>query len=103
MFLGAYHFTGDAAALLEGYALLCAEYPPALLQLQVCVQTPDGITVYDACPSEEVFARFSSSGHFLAVVAQAGLPVPRVEPLGEVRNVVASQEGAGQSARRSSA
>ena len=85
MFLGAYHFDGDPAVLMSGYRRLMAGSPPDSSDLHVCVEHVDGITVFDACPSREVFAGFSTGVEFRMAIADAGLPAPRVEPLGEVR------------------
>jgi len=80
----AYHFDGERDELLTGYDRLLASYPPEILDLNVCVVTDGGITVYDSCPSREVFEEFSRSPEFAAAVAAAGLPQPRIEPLGEI-------------------
>jgi hypothetical protein len=95
MFLGAYHFDGDPDALAAAYRRLVEGFPPGALQLHVCVATPDGLTVYDACPTREVFDAFSRGDDLAQAVAAAGLPAPRVRPLGEVHNVVV---GAGAAA-----
>jgi len=50
------------------------------------VVTENGISVYDACPSREVFEEFSRD--FPAAVVAVGLPAPRIVPLGDVHNVV---------------
>jgi hypothetical protein len=85
MFLGAYHFDGDPADLLAAYRRLMAGFPPDSSDLHVCVEHVDGITVFDACPSSEVFAAFSTGLEFRTAIDNAGLPAPRIEPLGEVR------------------
>ena len=85
MFLGAYHFDGDPADLLPGYRRLMAGFPPDSSDLHVCVERVDGITVFDACPSSDVFAGFSADLEFRMAIEAAGLPAPRVEPIGEVR------------------
>jgi hypothetical protein len=84
MFLGAYHFDGDGGALTGAYDRLVAQFPPGVVELNVCVVHDAGITVFDACPSREAFAGFSQSPDFLAAVTAAGLPAPRVELLGDV-------------------
>ena len=86
MFLGAYYFDGDPARLLDAYRQLMQGFPPENIDLHVCVERSDGIVVYDACPSREVFAAFSTGPDFARAVKAAGLPVPRVEQLGEVRS-----------------
>jgi hypothetical protein len=83
MFLGSYRFAGDPAALLPAYDKLVAAYPDAV-DLHACVIADDGITVYDACPSREVFEGFTAGPEFAAAVADAGLPRPVVTGLGDV-------------------
>ena len=84
MFLGAYHFDGSPADLLPAYDRLIASIPPDSIHLHVCVVRDGGLTVFDACPSAEVFAGFSTGPEFAGAVEAAGLPAPRVEPLGDV-------------------
>jgi hypothetical protein len=84
MFLGAYHFEGSPEELLAAYERLRAGFADDALDLHVAVIGADGISVYDACPSASVFSAFSTSPDFAAAVQAAGLPTPRVEPLGEV-------------------
>lgn len=87
MFLSAYHFDGDPAALAAAHDRLYQRFPPESLDLHVCVLVEGGITVFDACPSREVFAAFSQGAEFRQALAEAGLPQPRLEPLGEVHDV----------------
>ena len=88
LFLGAYHFDGDPPELLRAHDRLMAGFPAGEIDLHVCVEREGGITVFDACPSREVFAAFSTSGEFLSALTAAGLPAPRVEPLGAVRTTI---------------
>jgi hypothetical protein len=90
MFLSAYHFDGDPAELLAGQQRLMRSFPPDALELNVCVERADGITIYDACPSRAVFDEFHTSDAFRVAVSAAGLPSPRIEPLGDVHGAVAS-------------
>jgi hypothetical protein len=92
MFLGAYHFDGDPAGLLPAYERLFAGLPSEQIQLHVCVLGPGGLIVLDACPSEDVFAAFSTNPEFAAAVASAGLPQPRVERLGVVHRALAPEQ-----------
>ena len=89
MFLSAYHYDGDPAALVTAYDVMRRGFPPDTFELHACVVTGSGITVYDACPTREVFEGFSVSPEFRGAVAAAGLPAPRIEPLGEVHHAVA--------------
>ena len=84
MFLGAYNFDGDPEVLIPAYERLVASMPPGVVSLQVCVRREGGLTVFDACPSKDVFDGFSASADFAGAVAAAGLPSPRIEPLGDV-------------------
>src|SRR5205823_941269 len=59
MFLGAYYFDGPPPELIPAYERLMAGFPPDGLELHVCVVRDGGLTVYDACPSAEIFAAFS--------------------------------------------
>lgn len=88
MFLSAYHYDGAAAPLLAAYDRLRAGFPSDAFLLHVCVVTATGITVFDACPSREVFQEFSQNADFRRRTADAGLPQPRIEPLGEVHDAV---------------
>jgi hypothetical protein len=86
MFLSAYHFDGPTDELLPAYGRLQVSFPPDSVELQICIAREGGITIYDACPSRTVFEDFHRSPEFLSTVADVGLPVPRVEPLGDVEN-----------------
>lgn len=86
MFLGAYHFDGDPAALVAAYERLAADFRPENLDLHLCVIGDRGVTVYDACPTPEIFAEFSAGAQFRDALRHAGLPAPRVEPLGTVHS-----------------
>ncbi len=84
MFFGAYRFPGDPAELLPGYDRLMAAMPEEAISLHVCVVEEDGITVFDACPTREVFLEFSGGPGFGNAVVAAGLPAPVVRPLGTI-------------------
>lgn len=51
MVLGAYHFDGHADELLPAYHRLLEVLPPGAVQLQLCVGTERGLTLFDTCPS----------------------------------------------------
>ena len=91
MFLSAYHFDGEPAALVPAYDAFAGTFPPGALGLHACVLTANGITVYDACPTRQVFEEFHRSAEFRSAVAAVGLPLPRIEPIGEVHHAMASQ------------
>lgn len=89
MFLSAFHYDGDPARLVPAYDTMREGFPEDAFELHVCVVTSTGITVFDACPSREVFEEFSRSPQFLDAAAAAGLPASRIEPLGEIHYAVA--------------
>lgn len=85
MHLGVYRFEGEPARLLASYETLLAAFPAEQLQFHVCVQRPDAIEVYDACPTREMFEAFAASAEFRGALRTAGLPQPSVTALGETR------------------
>jgi hypothetical protein len=92
MFLSTYDFDGDPATLLPAYdRFIAASHRADALLLHVCVVREGGITIYDACPSREVFEDFSQSAQFAEAIAAAGLPRPRTTPRGEVHLAHLSQ------------
>lgn len=56
--------------------------PDVLLNL--CVARADGITVIDACPTRADFESFTASDDFASNLKAFGLPIPRIETLGDV-------------------
>ncbi len=91
MVLTAYHFDGDPEALLEGHHKMSQMYPPNSLDLHVAISTEAGITVFDACPDRATQKAFASSPEFTGVLAQVGLPTPRIEVLGDVHFATMNQ------------
>lgn len=91
MYLTAYHFRGDREPLLAASDRLLAAYPPSSLPIVLCVVRSDGVTILDACPSEEVAAAFSSSSEFAASLSAVGLPEPVVEHLGDIHRIVVDE------------
>lgn len=92
MYLGIYRFEGKVPDLLAGYDRMMRAVPPAALHLHVCVPGDGGLWVYDACPTREIFERFSGSVEFRALLADSGLPVPQVRPVGDVHRAVVGGE-----------
>ncbi|MEJ2564961.1 MAG: hypothetical protein P8164_12355 [Gammaproteobacteria bacterium] len=84
MFLGIYRFEGEANELREAYDRLLDNIPHSNLSLHACVADAGGLTIFDACPSEEAFKSFASSPEFNAALQASGLPTPQVTPMGEV-------------------
>ena len=48
-----WRFVGDPDELGRRYLALMAEIPESNHVLHVCAKTPDGLLVFDTCPSEE--------------------------------------------------
>jgi hypothetical protein len=84
MYMGSYRFDGDPDQLVARYDRLMAAFPPDLLLVHVCVRRDDGLTVFDSCPDEAEFRRFSTSPEFRNALAASGLPDPVVDHIGEV-------------------
>ena len=84
MFLGMYNFEGDAAQLRMAYERMLELMPHNNLQLHVCVSGDNGLSIIDSCPSKESFLSFASSSEFADALKTAGLPTPKVTPMGEV-------------------
>jgi len=87
--LGIYRFAGDPGELLPAYDRMLAGMTPGVIVFHACTVEPDGITIYDACPTREAFERFSTSAEFRAALASAGLPEPAIEST-PVHNAVAA-------------
>ena len=60
MFLGRYDFEGDREELLAAYDRLMTTDVVDSVTFQACIARDGGISVYDTCPSEDVFRAFSS-------------------------------------------
>jgi len=85
MFLGIYRLEGDTNQLRRGYERLLELVPHDGMQLHVCVTDPGGLWIYDTCPSREAFLSFAASPEFRNALKTAGLPEPKVTPIGEVQ------------------
>jgi hypothetical protein len=88
MYLGIYEVDGDPDELLAAYDRLIAGMPDQDVQFHACAVRENGITIYDACPTKEVFEQFSTSAEFRGATEASGLPWPsRIEgvPLHSVR------------------
>jgi hypothetical protein len=92
LYLGAMHFDGDPSELLPAYRRMLDGFGIDTLDVHLCVAREDGLTVFDACPTREIYEEFTASGMFRDAVAAAGLPAPRIEGLGDVRVAHLGQE-----------
>lgn len=88
MFLAVYHFQGEPAALQAAHERVLGMLPLEKIPLNAGVPRPGGLDVYDACPTRAEFEAFSASAEFRGALAQAGLPQPAIEPLGEISSLV---------------
>lgn len=93
MFLGRYDFAGDPDELVGAYRRMLTAMPPEMLLWHACVRTDAGISVLDACPTQEVFRAFSRGDAFDQIRSAVGLPEPVITELGEVVHTA----GAGRS------
>jgi hypothetical protein len=84
MYLSAYHFEGDPTELTAAYERLMSHLPTDNLLFQAFAVGETGVTVIDACPDKAAHEQFAASPEFRAALAEAGLPKPRIEVLGEV-------------------
>jgi hypothetical protein len=85
LYLGAVHFDGDPGELLPAYHRLLERFGIDTLDVHLCIARDDGLTVFDACPTKAVHQEFTASDMFRQAIAEAGLPAPRIEGLGDVR------------------
>jgi hypothetical protein len=88
MYLGAAYFDGDPGELLPAYHRMLDKFGLEGLEgldVHLCITRDGGLTVFDACPTKEIYEEFTRSETFLGAIAEAGLPVPRVSGLGDVQ------------------
>src|SRR6201989_36498 len=84
-YLGAGHFDGAPRALLPAHERMLERFGLDALDVHLCITTDAGLTVFDACPTREIYEEFTRSETFLGAIAEAGLPAPRVSGLGDVQ------------------
>jgi hypothetical protein len=58
MHCSVWRFEGDPDDLERRYLALIAEAPESSHVLHAAAKTPDGLLIFDTCPSEEVFRSF---------------------------------------------
>ena len=85
MYLGAAYFDGDPGELLPAYQRMLDKFGLEALDVHLRITTDAGLTVFDACPTREIYEEFIRSETFLGAIAEAGLPEPRVSGLGDVQ------------------
>ena len=57
-----WRFVGDPDDLERRYLALLAEVPESNHTFHATARTPDGLLIFDTCPSEEVFQGFFGPG-----------------------------------------
>ena len=85
MYLGAAHFDGDPGELLPAYHRMLDKFGLETLDVHLCITRDGGLTVFDACPTKQIYEEFTRSETFLGAIAEAGLPAPRVSGLGDIQ------------------
>ncbi len=61
MHCSVWRFTGDPEALERGYRELMAQIPASNHVLHAAARTPDGLLIFDTCPSKEAYHAFFGS------------------------------------------
>jgi hypothetical protein len=73
-----WRFAGDPEELLHRYDAMVAEIPAASMRLHLCMRAPDGIVLFDTCPTREIYEEFSKGEAFRALRRRHGLPEPQL-------------------------
>ena len=74
MHCSVWRFRGDPDALERGYRAVMEQLPASNHVLHAAARTPDGLLIFDTCPSEEVYrAFFDPDGPASALFAKHGL------------------------------
>ncbi len=53
-----WRFEGDPDDLEQRYLALLADIPEANHRFHAAAKTPDGLLIFDTCPSEDIFRQF---------------------------------------------
>src|SRR5207248_6679021 len=69
MYLGAVYFDGDPGELLPAYQRMLDKFGLEALDVHLCITTDAGLTVFDACPTREIYEEFTRSETFLGAIA----------------------------------
>ena len=73
MHCSVWRFTGDPVALERGYRELMAQIPASNHVLHAAARTPDGLLIFDTCPSAEAHHAFFGSEQVRSLLAAHGL------------------------------
>jgi hypothetical protein len=69
-------FTGDPDDLAQRYDALIAELPTNEFIAHLCLRAPDGLVVFDVCPTQAAFEAFSTGPNFREARRRHGIPDP---------------------------
>ena len=73
MHCSVWRFKGDPDALERGYRALIERVPETNHVVHAAARTPDGLLIFDMCPSEEAYHAFFGSDAVRALFAEHGL------------------------------
>ena len=73
MHCSVWRFTGDPDELERGYRGLMAGIPASSHVLHAAARTPDGLLIFDTCPSEAAYHAFVGSEQVRTLFAEHGL------------------------------
>jgi hypothetical protein len=79
MHCSVWRFRGDPDALERGYRAVMEQVPASNHVLHAAARTPDGLLIFDTCPSEEAYHAFFGSEQVRAMLAEHGLRDGAVE------------------------
>ena len=69
MYLGAAYFDGDPGELLPAYQRMLEKFGLEALDVHLCITRDGGLTVFDACPTKQIYEEFTRSETFLGAIA----------------------------------
>jgi hypothetical protein len=73
-----WRFEGDPDDLERRYLALLSEIPESNHTLHAAVRTPDGLLIFDTCPSEDVYRTFFEPGGPAAALFEKHGLVPAI-------------------------
>ena len=73
MHCSVWRFRGDPDELERGYRAMMGKIPASNHVLHAAARTPDGLLIFDTCPSVEAYHAFFGSEQIRAVLAEHGL------------------------------
>jgi hypothetical protein len=69
-------FNGDPDELARRYDALTAELPTDQFISHLCLKAPDGLVIFDTCPTREAFDAFATGDAFRGALRRHGMPDP---------------------------